>query len=58
VGGLLGRHQRVTPPRVVVDTNVWGAELRRSAKDIRRRYAKHLVKVSPAIAAQTAAELR
>jgi len=48
----------VTLPAVVVDTNIWGADLDARTRPLWVRYARHLVGVLPAIAAQTAAELR
>jgi predicted nucleic acid-binding protein len=48
----------VSLPVVVVDTNVWGADLDARTKPLRARYARHLVGVLPAISAQTVAELR
>ena len=58
MGSVLGGHQRVTARRLLVDTNVWGAELDPSKDPLRHRYARHLVGAAPAIAAQTVAELR
>jgi predicted nucleic acid-binding protein len=48
----------VTIRRVLVDTNVWGAELDPRSTPLRHRYARHLVGAAPAIAVQTVAELR
>ena len=48
----------MTLPVVVVDTNVWGADLDARTEPLRARYARHLVGVLPAISAQTVAELR
>ena len=44
--------------RLLVDTNVWGAELDPRSATLRHRYARHLVGMAPAIAAQTVVELR
>ena len=48
----------MTIRRIVVDTNVWGAQLDERSEPIRHRYARHLVGAAPAIAAQTVVELR
>ncbi len=48
----------MSPRRLLVDTNVWGAELDPRTAPLHHRYARHLVGAAPAIAAQTVVELR
>ena len=48
----------MTARRVLVDTNVWGAELDPRSAPLHHRYARHLVDTAPAVAAQTVVELR
>lgn len=48
----------MTARRVLVDTNVWGAELDPRSAPLHHRYVRHLVGTAPAIAAQTVVEIR
>ncbi len=43
---------------LLVDTNVWGAQLNPRREALWYRFARHLVDADPAIAMQTVAELR